>query len=191
MNNETQYQQWHVPLSEGSMTLGMARRGLRDVGLRQDQIPFIVQLIENPRFDVPFIEMFPGAMDLEMHDYVHIVLGRGLMPKDEAFVLGFTMGSTNRLSIVEERLYEFVARYLYPGKYRFGDEEAQVFRDAVRLACISDCEALVKFDYGAYLGAPIADVRAALAIEEDLLRAYFAIEKRRYPNAPESQRLLE
>lgn len=190
MTDEKQYQQWHVPLSRGKTTLGAAYRSLRDVGLRQDQIPFIVQLIENPRFDVPFVEVFPGALDLEMHDYVHIVLGRGLLPKDEAFVLGFTMGSTNRLSLIEERLYEFVARYLYPGKYRFGDEETQVFRDAVRLGYVSDCASLMKVDFRAYLDAPIADVRAATGIEEDLLRAYFAIEKRRYPNAPESQRLL-
>ena len=190
MTNEARYQQWHVPLSERRMTLGAACQSLRDVGLRQEQIPFIVQLIENPRYDLPFVDVFPGAMDLAMHDYVHVLLGRGLLPKDEAFVLGFTMGCTHRLSAAVERLYEFVARYLYPEGYRFGDEEAQVFRDAVRLGCISECVPLVKVDYPAYLDTPIADVRAALGIEEDLLRAYFAIEKRRFPNAPESQRLL-
>ena len=172
------------------MTLGAAHDSLREVGLRQNQIPLIIQLVENPRFDVPFIDVFPGAMDLERHDYVHILLGRGLLPKDEAFVLGYTMASTDRVSVIEERLYEFFARYVYPKGYRFGDEEAQVYRDAVRLGCVSDCVSLVDIDYAAYLDTPIAEVRAALGIEEDLLRAYFAIEKRRYPGAPESQRLL-
>jgi hypothetical protein len=129
-------------------------------------------------------------MDLETHDYAHIVLGRGLMPKDEAFVLGFVMGCTHRMTAIEERLYEFVARYLYPERYRFGDEEAQVFRDAVRLGCLSDCVSLVKVDFRAHLDRSLADVRTVFGIEEDLLRAYFAIEKRRYPSAPESQRLL-
>src|SRR5688500_3768266 len=159
MTDQTQYQCWHVPLSDRQLTLGAAHRSLRNVGMRQNQIPFIVQLIENPRFDVPLIEMFPGAMDLETHDYIHIILGRGLLPKDEAFVLGFTMGSTNRLSAVEERLYEWVARYLYPERYRFGDEEARIFRDAVRLGFISDCMSLVQVDYAAYVEQPIAAVR--------------------------------
>ncbi|HEU0199559.1 MAG TPA: hypothetical protein VFR86_03905 [Burkholderiaceae bacterium] len=184
------YETWHVPLADGHLLLGDAYGSLRAVGLRQDQIPFIVQLIENPRFDVPGIELFPGATDLETHDYIHVLLGRGLLPKDEAFVLGFTMGSTNRMSATEERLYELFARYLYPKSYRFGEDEMQVFRDAVRLGYVSDCASLAEADYAARARQSIAAVRAELGVEEDLLRAYYAIEKRRYPTAPECQRLL-
>lgn len=108
------FEKWHIPLSSGARTLDDAYQSLRNVGLRQDQIPFLVQLVENPRYDVPGIEMFPGATDLETHDHIHIILGRGLLPKDEAFVLGFTLGSTNRLSATEEKLYEFFTRHLYP-----------------------------------------------------------------------------
>ena len=168
-----------------------AYRSLRDVGLRQEQIPFMVQLVENPRYDVPGIEMFPGATDLETHDHIHILLGRGLLPKDEAFVLGFTMGSTNRLSATEERLYEFFTRYLYPKTYRFGDEEIQVFRDAVRLGYISDCVSLAEVKYLELAAMTLDQTRAKLGIEPDLLQAYFRIEQRRYPNAVESQRLLD
>ena len=183
-------EQWHVPLSHGTLTLDEAYQSLRRIGLRQEQIPFIVQLVENPRYDVPGIEMFPGATDLETHDHIHILLGRGLLPKDEAFVLGFTMGSTNRLSATEERLYEFFTRHLYPKSYRFGDEEIQVFRDAVRLGYISDCLSLAEVQYSRFAGMTLDQVRAELAIEPDLLQAYFRIEQRRYPNAAESQRLL-
>ena len=34
--------------------------------------------------------------------------------KDEAFVIGFTMGSTNRVSTTEEKLYSFFAKYSLP-----------------------------------------------------------------------------
>jgi hypothetical protein len=185
------FEQWHIPLSSGSRTLDDAYRSLRDVGLRQEQIPFMVQLVENPRYDVPGVEMFRGATDLESHDHIHILLGRGLLAKDEAFVLGFTMGSTNRMSATEERLYEFFTRYLYPKSYRFGDEEVQVFRDAVRLGYISDCVSLAEVKYAELAGMTLDQTRAKLGIEPDLLQAYFRIERRRYPDAVDSQRLLD
>jgi len=105
----------------------MAYAHLQQIGLRQEQIPFIVQLIENPRFELPGIEIFPGATDLPTHDCIHILLGRGLASIDEAFVLGYTMGSTNRLNATEEALYTFFARNFYPEGYKFGDDEGESF----------------------------------------------------------------
>jgi hypothetical protein len=149
-----------------------------------------VQLVENPRFELPGVEIFSGAADLRKHDLLHIVLGRGLLPKDEAFVLGFTMGSTNRVGELEETLFTLIARYLYPKTYRFGDEDVEVYKDAVRLAYISDCQALAKADLESMLEWPLGRIRGAVGVEEDLLRSYYAIEARRYPKSAESQRLL-
>jgi len=182
--------QWHVPLSASDTTLRDARAALAKLGIQQQDVPFLVQLIENPRYDLPFIDIFHGATDLATHDQIHILLGRGLLAKDEAFVIGFTMGSTDRVSQTEESLYGFFAKYLYPRAYRFSDEDMRVFRDAVRLAFVSDCVPLHRADYGALQDCTLAEARARLGIEEDLLRAYFAIEQKRYPQSPESQRLL-
>jgi len=154
-------------------------------------VPFIVQLVENPRFDLPGVDIFSGATDLETHDYIHILLGRGLLAIDEAFVLGFTMGSTNRVSAGEEALYTFFAKYLYPKSYRFGDDEIAVFRDAVRLGFVSDCLSLASIDYRPFRTKPIGQVRDELGIETPLLRAYFEIERRRYPASAASARLLD
>jgi hypothetical protein len=184
------HEQWHVPVSEEAQLLGQAYDGLRAIGLQQDQIPLMVQLVENPRFDLPGFDLFPGATSLETHDYIHILLGRGLYPMDEAFVLGFTMGSTNRMSATEEALYTFFTRYLYPKSYRFNDDEVAVFRDAVRLAYISDCVSLASVDYTKLRDLPLAVVRAKLGIEVTLLRAYFEIERKRYPESAASARLL-
>lgn len=185
------FSQWHVALSAATLALGDALDSLRAVGLRQEQVPFMVQLVENPRFDLPGIDLFPGATDLETHDYIHILLGRGLLPMDEAFVLGFTMGSTNRVSASEEALYTFFARYLYPKSYRFGDDEIAVFRDAVRLGYVSDCVSLATVNYRALRTQTIGAVRQQLGIETPLLRAYFEIERRRYPTSLASARLLD
>lgn len=185
-STETGYADWHIPLSRGETTLRAAADSLACVGAMADDIPLMVRLAENPQFD-----LFHGAADLKAHDHIHAVLGRGLLAKDEAFVIGFTMGSTHRLGAAEESLFTLVARRLYPGIYRFSEEDVLVFRDAVRLAAISDCAPLNRIDYGVYLDRGLDDIRRALGVDTALLRAYFAIERRRYPDAPESRRLLD
>jgi hypothetical protein len=184
------WRKWHVPLSCAELALDEAYRSLKAFGMQQRDVPLIVQLVENPRFDLPGVEIFSGAADLQKHDCLHILLGRGLLPKDEAFVLGFTMGSTNRVGDVEERLFTLIARYLYPKQYRFDDDDVAVYRDAVRLGYVSDCRPLAEVDLDTMLDWPLGRIRQAIGLEEDLLRAYYAIEARRYPGSVESQRLL-
>jgi len=191
MDLEDKIKNWFVPLSCATKTLREAYSELQTFGLKQGDVPYIIQLVENPKYDLPGIDIFHGATDLETHDLIHILLGRGVLPKDEAFVIGFTMGSTDRVSTTEERLFAFFTKYLYPKNYRFTDEDIRVFRDGVKLGFISDCESLSKVHYPAYMESPVGKVREDLRIEEDLLRAYYAIEKRRFPQSPESQRLLD
>ena len=184
------WRKWHVPLSQHRTTLEAAYGSLRSIALKQREVPLLVQLVENPRFDLPGIEIFSGAANLRQHDYLHILLGRGLLPKDEAFVLGFTMGSTNRVGSVEETLFTLIARYLYPKSYRFDDEDVAVYKDAVRLGYISDCKPLAGIRFAPMVDWSLRRIRKAVGLESDFLRAYYAIEARRYPNSPESQRLL-
>lgn len=182
---------WFIPLSQGDISLreGLAR--MQTIALPQESIPLIVQLVENPKFDLPGIDIFSGATDLSTHDYIHLILGRGVLPKDEAFVLGFTMGSTNRVGDIEEKLYGLFTRFLYPKHYRFSDDDFQVYKDAVRLGYISDCRSLADVDYDAMLDLSLSKARADIGVETDLLRAYYKIEKQRYPDSFESQRLLD
>jgi hypothetical protein len=182
--------QWHIPLSREQLTLRQAHAELAQYGLKQSDVPLIVQLVENPRYDIPGLDIFHGATGLQAHDHIHVLLGRGLLPKDEAFVIGFTMGSTDQVSQTEEKLYGFFSKYFYPESYRFGDEDYRVFQDAVRLGFVSDCQPLSAADLEALVDLPLAEARRRLGLEVELLRAYYAIEKKRYPNSFESQRLL-
>jgi hypothetical protein len=191
MNLEDQINRWFIPLSSQEQTLRCAYEELQSFGMKQDDVPYIIQMVENPKFDLPGFDIFHGATNLETHDYLHILLGRGIRPKDEAFVIGFTMGSTDRVSTTEERLFSFFTKYLYPKNYRFTEDDLRVFRDATKLGFISDCEPLHQVDYTPYLDWPLSQVRENLSIEEDLLRAYYAIEKRRFPDSLESRRLLQ
>jgi hypothetical protein len=186
------FRDWIVPLSRGGMTLREADASLDAVRMAPEEVPFLVRLVENPALDVPLLDVFHGATDLPTHDYLHIVLGRGLLAKDEAFVIGFTMGATDQVGRGEEFLYGVFAKYLYPKQYRFTEDDMRVFKDAVRLGFISDCTPkLCTTDFERFLDTPVERVRHALGIETDLLRAYYAIEKRRYPGSRESARLLD
>jgi hypothetical protein len=180
---------WRIGLERSDLSLREAFDALRSIGLAQAEVPLMVKLVENPAYDLPGFDFFHGATDLRTHDMIHVLLGRGLLAKDEAFVIGFTMGSTDRVTHNEERLYGLISKYLYPKAYRFTDDDLRVFRDAVRLGYVSDCTPLHAADYAPLLDLSLEHARRALGIETELLRAYYAIEKRRYPDSPESQRL--
>jgi len=190
MNAPVSYKDWHIPFSKDDLTLREARASLSALGARQEDIPLMVQLVENPRFDIPGFDIFHGAVDIKTHDCIHILLGRGLLPKDEAFVIGFTMGSTNKVTTLEENLYALVSKHLYPKVYQFDDEEIRIFKDATKLGYISDCESLDKVDYEKYLDWKLGDLRRDINLESDLILAYYRIEKKRYPKSKASQRLL-
>lgn len=183
---------WFLPLSQSDLSLGEAKDEMNKIALDQEDIPLLVKLVENPDYDfLPGVDIFSGATGLETHDYIHLLLGRGVLPKDEAFVLGFTMGSTNRVGAIEEKLYGIFTRYLYPKHYRFSDDDFAVYKDAVRLGYISDCTPLHEVKYEDYLDKSLKEVRESLGIESALLQAYYEIEAKRYPDSFESQRLIE
>ncbi len=185
------WQDWHLSLQAGQHhTLREVLANIRNVAANSEDIPLIIQLIENPKFKIPGVTLFNGAVDLHDHDCIHALLGRGLLSKDEAFVIGFTMGSTNRVTAAESKLYAFAAKYLYPGPYKFDDEDIQVFKDAVHLGYISDCVPLNAVDYRQYYDLSLTQLRSEIGIETDLLLAYYGIEKRRYPGSKASKRLL-
>jgi hypothetical protein len=182
---------WITKLSDDQRAMREAYTSLISIGNSQDEVPLIVRLAENPDYHFSGLGFFKGRVTLEQHDYIHIILGRGLTLMDEAFVLGFTMGSTDRVSTHEANLFNWINQILYPKPYRFTPEGTQVFKDAVALAYVSDCTPLETVDFKPMLDWPLRKIREAINLEIDLLRAYYRIEARRYPNVRASQRLLD
>ncbi len=181
---------WICRLDDDQRTLRDAYDSLISIGNSQDEVPLIVRLAENPEYHFSGLGFFKGRVTLEQHDYIHIVLGRGLTLMDEAFVLGFTMGSTDRVSTQEANLFNWINQILYPKPYRFTPEGTQVFKDAVALAYVSDCTPLETVDFHPMLDWPLRKVREAIHLETDLLQSYYRIEARRYPDCRASQRLI-
>ena len=188
-NPECGWRDWIVPIDCENVTLQDALATAEHIATKPDDVPLIVRICENPEFDVPGFGL-EGAVSLKDHDCIHALLGRGLRSKDEAFVIGFTMGSTNRISTTQEKLYEWAARYLYPKNFKFDDEDIHIFKDAIRLGFVSDCLPLNRIDYPSLMHETLAAVRAEVGIEVDLLKAYYRIEARRYKKSTVSQRLL-
>lgn len=184
------YRDWHIPWQWGEVTLREGLDSLARLAAAPQEIPLLVRLVENPRYKIPGITLFHGAVELKQHDCIHLLLGRGLLSKDEAFVIGFTMGSTDAVSTVEETLFCKITKHLYPRIYKFDDEDIQIFRDAVKLGAISCCEPLDSADFRPWLDRPLRETREALGIESELIEAYYKVEKRRFSNAKASQRLI-
>lgn len=185
------YSDWHIPLSENRLTLRAARDSLKQVGAQKQNIPVIVKLIENPDFSIPGFTLFHGAVGLDAHDSIHILLGRGLLSEDEAFTIGYTMGSTRQTGMFEARLFEVVTRHLYPQAYAFGDREIEIFYSALKLAETSDCEALDQVDYTPLLDDTLEQARRKLGINKHRIGAYYRTEKILYPDSKASRRLLD
>ena len=86
-------------------------------------IHWFVWLIENPKSPISLT----GAIDLYNHDIIHILLGRGMDVKDEALVIGFTMGNSEYTNSLVKWLFLLCARCLYPKGYRFSRVEIAEF----------------------------------------------------------------
>lgn len=152
------------------ITLGDALLTMQgsESALSQDDVPLIIQLVENPQYEFTY-DPFPGRVTLEQHDCIHILLNRGMSGQDEAFVIGFTMGSSKRLSFFKQELFLAIARFLYPTTYRFSQAERQIFREAAKLGRLSNCPALADVDFRSLMDQPISRIRATLGLKSYVL----------------------
>ena len=85
----------------------------------QSSIHWFVWLLENPKSPISLT----GAIDLYNHDIIHILLDRGMEVRDEAMVIGFTMGNSETTSSWVRWLFEFCAKYIYPEGYCFDEDD--------------------------------------------------------------------
>ena len=182
---EIKAEKWHIRLgSEAHLKDCLA--SMKDFSLAQEDIPFIIKLVENPKYD---IGLFAGYVDLFTHDCIHILLGRGLLIKDEAFVIGYTMGTSKKMFRWRRNLFMFCAKYLYPDGYDFGEDERFVFNMGVLAGakCKTD---LSKVDFKKFLNKSISETRDVLGIDTTLIRGCYIAERALFKKSVESQRLI-
>tara|TARA_Y100000593_G_C4319346_1_gene342852 strand:+ start:105 stop:725 length:621 start_codon:yes stop_codon:yes gene_type:complete len=152
----------------------------------QDDIPLIIRLVENPCYRTS--KIFTGAVDLFAHDCIHILLGRGVLPKDEAFVIGYTMGSSKKMKRWRRNLFMFISKYLYPKEYAFGEEERFVFNLGVNAGRLCDKD-LTEVNFIEYMNAEVSYARVDCGVDLDMLRSCYKIERASFADSKESLRL--
>ena len=176
---------WHHPLSQGRTSLYRVLDSMQEFKLCQEDVPLVVKLTENP--DHATSKLFTGAVDLFSHDCIHALLGRGLLVKDEAFVIGYTMGSGKKMKRWRRNLFLWVTKYLYPEGYNFTEEERYIFYSGVMAGaqCPTD---LSTVDFKKILDYSVQGAREKLGIDRELLKCYYCTEKMIFKDK-ESQRL--
>lgn len=185
------YRDFHIPISEDNITLKEALEIMKSTANEDYEVPLIIKLIENPEYDLPYIDIFHGAVDLYHHDCIHLLLGRGMLPKDEAFVIGFTMGSTNKVNIFEKMLFKFITKYIYKKPWNFTDDDIQILDMAVTLGHNSKVLPLDKIDFKSMEEKTLGEIRKELGLEVDMIKQLYQLEEKMFPNCKESIRNLK
>lgn len=146
-------------------------------------IPFWVWLLENPASPIAL----PGNIDLQTHDYLHILLGRGQSSQDEAFVVGFTMGNDPDTRPWHVALFKYFARYLYPQPYQLSAAEIKIFDLGFDYGRRLPAQQLNRLNFEPYLEEPVAAIRQQFGIDPQEIRLLRHFETWLLPNSETSQ----
>ena len=179
------WEDWTPGLNNGHLTLREVWETLP--GATADEISWHVRMFENPASPISFT----GAIELNPHDCIHILLGRGLLNQDEAFVIGYTMGTNKSIPKWQVWAFKKIAQYFYPKPYKFSKSDALAFKLGVGrgLKCnVKNIQELPLFSTE-YLDRKISDIRKELGINVSDLRSWYRKEQILIPNTKESLRL--
>ncbi|EMI45700.1 hypothetical protein [Rhodopirellula sp. SWK7] len=148
-------------------------------------IPWIVRLFENPTSPI----RFRGAIDLHDHDVLHVLLGRGLQDQDEAFVLGFAMGTAKKISTIQYHVFKFLMARVYPEPYRIPGFLQPAFDLGVQCGKKTGAEDLYKQPLKELRSLTIEEARRRAGIDMDIVREHYRAEQQRIPFTIASLRL--
>jgi hypothetical protein len=157
-------------------------------GFPESGIPAIVKQYEDPSSPHALI----GAVTLAHHDIIHILLGRGLLDQDEAFVLGFTMGTASRGDIegdLQKMRNLLGSEYQEP--FRIPAIKLKAFDLGVQCAQRSSCKDifLKPLTDPATGRKTVAQLRQEYGIDKQVLLEFYARERAEIPGTLESLRL--
>lgn len=141
------------------------------------KIPWIIKLLENP--ESPF--RFRGAVSLIDHDVLHVLLGRGLQDQDEAFVIGFAMGTAKKPSPIQRRVLRFVLGRVYPEPYRIPNSLLPAFDLGFACGRETGKKNLYKMKLDSFEGVSVRQARKECGIDTDILKRYFRAEQLKIP----------
>ena len=180
------WDEWNPGLDTDDMTL----RDVLDTmpAANAEDVPEIIRKYENPESP----DALPGAIDLDRHDCIHVLLGRGLHVQDEAFVIGATMGAASDISDAAVETFIRVSTREYPKHWRFEEEHIPSYRLGIGFAMDNlrgkDLH-LIPLEGDAWQSRRVGEARKALGIVKEELRAYFRKAELLVPGTRATRRL--
>lgn len=151
---------WHTyPEHLDSFSLQQAYETLE--GDPPSKIPLMVWLLENPESPVAL----PGCIDLYGHDCIHLLLRQGFTSKNEAYVVGFTMGNDVRTNRLHLMIFKFAARVLYPEKYRLDAAEIEYFERGFELGQKIRVKNLNRISFSQWQAKTLKDIRTEIGLD--------------------------
>jgi hypothetical protein len=132
----------------------------------ETKIPFVIWLLENPNSPLAL----PGKISLLHHDYIHLLLGRGLSPEDEAFVIGFTMGNDLKTNQLHLFIYKFFSKFIYPYPYKFSNLDFQIFDLGFIYGRTIKTKQIHETDFEIYQDQTIESFRKIFGINKDKIK---------------------
>ncbi len=148
-------------------------------------IPWLVKLFENPASPIAF----PGAINLARHDALHVLLGRGLRNQDEAFVIGFTMGTNDHIHTWQIYFFRWIITHIYPVPYKLSHQDLIAFELGFNFGHTISMRNLHCFSFEKYSSCKIDDLRHWLGINPAKLHAIYRLESLLIANSRASHRL--
>ena len=137
----------------------------------QSDIPFMVWLLENPDSIFPL----PGKINLYNHDCLHILLDRGVSLWDEAFVVGFTMGSDLKTNRFHLAFFNILSSWLYPQQYKFDKKQVKLLKIAFDYGRKIKVKNLNKIDFQLAQNKTVGELRKMFGINLEEVRQYLAL----------------
>ena len=172
---------WYPGLDTDNLSVGEVLDTMP--GLSSDDIPAVIRAFESP--DSPL--KLPGACTLAQHDVLHVLLGRGLVDQDEAFVLGFTAVADPQFTDEDMERYK-LAFSIYPEPFCIRGCDLIAFELGVQAARRMQLNNLMNINVATTQFQLIGDARQEFGIDKEVLLDIYEEERQRVPT-PWSKRL--
>ena len=181
-----EWDEWQPGLDTDDMTLAEVLATMP--AANADEVPEIIRKYENPESP----DALPGAITLERHDCLHVILGRGLHVQDEAFIIGATMGAASDITNDNVETFIRVSTTEYPKHWRFEEVHIGSYRLGIGYADDNmkglDLH-LTPFEDEPWQSMKVGEIRKKLGLVKEEMRAYYRKETHLVPGTRASQRL--
>ena len=158
------YLDWKPTYSDNTLLIDAYEDMQMYSAAKASSIPLIIQLFENPKYDFLRFGRLPGSIDLFGHDILHILLSQNMAMKGEAYVIGYTMGSTKKITHFDIVIFKLISQFLYPRNYRFNAQALEVFIKGIEEGFNAKANNLNKVNFNSLLHKPLSEVRNILCI---------------------------